>query len=301
MSTKVQLAPSEAIQVCQSMDMILASPQSQQEYDNLKNLLRKVTFEWENAAIAGYKSDRDVWLDSGNKLNYEINWGVGEPNDAKKTEYCIYMQTKNGISINDDPCSGYPFPFICEYNHEKFTKVKENDGETSRFFTKVAENIENIFTDKKVQTEYFYSDNVRLPLLDAAVFCKSLGLDLFTPRTSSAWQVVRDGLKDVNKAGEILTSYTSVGSENKDNFYSFIDGKEMNPDWFPRTLQRSVGETFEVVHKYNDIYSIGDINIAYDRNGLIICQKSIHLKEETDHVQVNESEDYLRLINVRNA
>lgn len=287
MSTKVQLAPTEAIQVCQSMNMILASPQSQQEYDNLKNLLRNVTFEWENAAIAGYKSNRDVWLDSGDKLNYEINWGVGEPNDAKNTEYCIYMQTKHGISVNDDPCSGYPFPFICEYKHESLSKVKENDSETLRFFTKVAENVENISSDKKFRTEYFYSSNVRLPLLDAAVFCKSLGLDLFTPRTRSGWEVVKDALKDVEEVGDILTSYTNVGSERSEDYYSIIDGEKMNPDWFPRPLQGSGRQKFVVIYKYEDSYRIGDIDVAYYHFGLTICQKSIPFK---DHEQTNETE-----------
>lgn len=71
--------------------MNLASPQNQEEYDNLRNLLRNSTAEWGHVIIAGYRSEEDkkTWVTSDNKIKYSIDWYFDEPNNADGQENCI--------------------------------------------------------------------------------------------------------------------------------------------------------------------------------------------------------------------
>ncbi|KAJ6644174.1 hypothetical protein Bhyg_09141 [Pseudolycoriella hygida] len=185
MSTKYT-DPLTAIKVCQSFDMILASPQDQGEYDNLKNLLNKTTFEWQNAAIAGYRVDSGatkdgVWKDSGDKLNYTMNFGKGEPNNLKGDEWCIYMQTKDGISLNDDPCEGYKFPYICEFNHKtRKAAVQSNDNEISRFLEPLGVFVDKNDTEQGKYELFISKQMVKTSWFDAILMCKSLGLEIFS-------------------------------------------------------------------------------------------------------------------------
>lgn len=285
MSTKLQLAPIDAIKVCHSMDMILASPQNQLEFDNLKDLLRNVTFEWENAAISGYKSEsQNEWLDSGEKLNYEINWGRGEPNDAKTNEYCLYMQTKDGISVNDDPCSGVDFPFICEYTRERLSKVNQDDAETSRFLRKIASKTESDnLSDNQTETEYFLSDeNLSLSWIDAETLCNSLGMDIFTPTSASIIEMIMEHLS--TKC--VFTGYTNIGSEASDKFYSINDGKELNsPLYFD-----SKSDGVLILEKHGDSYRLAETEIS-SRHGSVVCEKSFPVKDKTEQFQIIETEN----------
>lgn len=81
----------DAMKICQSFDMILASPNDQDEYDRIRSLVSNHNSPWIDAYIAGYRSeeDHDVWLDSKDQLNYRIAWMGGEPNDGEGKENCI--------------------------------------------------------------------------------------------------------------------------------------------------------------------------------------------------------------------
>jgi hypothetical protein len=80
-----------AIRVCQSFNMILASPQNQDEFIALKEMVRKSINSYDQLKIAGYRSEIDekVWLDSDEKINYEMSWLSGEPNNYEGDEACI--------------------------------------------------------------------------------------------------------------------------------------------------------------------------------------------------------------------
>lgn len=80
----------DALKVCQSFDMILASVQSQSEYSRIARLLEDRS-NWYDAVIAGYRSELNnrEWADVTDQIQFKIDWGSGEPNNADGIENCI--------------------------------------------------------------------------------------------------------------------------------------------------------------------------------------------------------------------
>lgn len=210
--------PDEGIKYCQSMDMILTSPQNQDEFDNLQFLLRNATFDWQNAAISGYRNTDNKWTDTGDDLAYKANWSAGEPNNAKANEYCLFLSNPD-ITLNDDPCVGYSFSgqFICEFNHED--PKRHNDYRfPSRF-------IEPIMSNLKTEL-YLSHKHLKLSWVDSKLMCKSFGMDLFTPENEEDVVYVKKFLL-TNNITAIRTGVTKVGSYK---WYSIISGESNN--WF---------------------------------------------------------------------
>lgn len=71
--------------------MKMISPKNQAEYDNLRNLLPKFDDEWSSVAMAGYRSEENAidWVVFNDKINFEIDWNEGEPNNVQEEENCI--------------------------------------------------------------------------------------------------------------------------------------------------------------------------------------------------------------------
>lgn len=71
--------------------MILASPKSQDEYARIRSLLSDYRGSWHEAVIAGYRLELDgkEWVDTDEKLKYNIDWEYGEPNNAEGRENCL--------------------------------------------------------------------------------------------------------------------------------------------------------------------------------------------------------------------
>lgn len=71
----------------------MASPQNQAEYENIGKLLQRFSDDWDSVSIAGYRSEEnnDDWVVNNNKMNYEIDWNEGEPNNHGEGEDCIGM------------------------------------------------------------------------------------------------------------------------------------------------------------------------------------------------------------------
>lgn len=84
-------SPNNVPKICQSFDMKIASPINQAEYDNLVNLLRNSTTVWDHVTIAGFRSEENGvdWVSFNNKVNYEIDWNIDEPNNDEGDEDCI--------------------------------------------------------------------------------------------------------------------------------------------------------------------------------------------------------------------
>lgn len=222
MSVNVQTPPDQAIKYCQSMNMKLAAPQDQSEFNNLVTNLENVQFEWQNAAIAGYLGDENVWSDSGKELNYDITWGQGEPNNLKGDESCLFMQSKNGISVNDDPCSAYSFPFICEYDHGLMSSVREDKEETSRFLRTLS----LVIVDNEQTQKELYVSHVTLKVswVEASSMCKSLGMEIFTPGSKDEFEQVVDKLRSSQSVKSVHLGITKVGSSK---WYSVNSGKDV--------------------------------------------------------------------------
>lgn len=79
-----------ALKVCQSFDMILASIQNQAEYNRIASLLR-IQDNWHEAVVAGYRSELNdkEWVDVTDKITFNIHWQSGEPNNADGAEHCL--------------------------------------------------------------------------------------------------------------------------------------------------------------------------------------------------------------------
>lgn len=69
----------EGNKVCEAFGMHLASPQNQDEFDKLKQLV--LTLGEGSTAISGFRSeiDENVWVDSSNQINYTMDWIPGTP------------------------------------------------------------------------------------------------------------------------------------------------------------------------------------------------------------------------------
>lgn len=80
----------DAMKVCQSFDMTLASPKNQDEFDRLRSLLREDR-SWDGLSMAGYRSEEFFrqWNDASGELNYNVVWNSGEPNNAGGRENCM--------------------------------------------------------------------------------------------------------------------------------------------------------------------------------------------------------------------
>ncbi len=77
-------------------------------------------------SIGGTKKDKDYWYwaESGEKIDYEIGWLPGEPNNAHQEDECMNLfykdySTTGKYLINDDPCSKIGY-YLCE-NEERET------------------------------------------------------------------------------------------------------------------------------------------------------------------------------------
>lgn len=287
MSVALTAPLNDAIKYCQAMEMKLASPQSQKEYDNLKNLLLDTKFEWQNAAIAGYMTSDGEWVDSGDKLKYEINWGEGEPNNLKSNEACIFMQTKDGISVNDDPCVGHSFPFICEYTHEEL-RVREDKNELKRFMRPLVVYIEEDLINHQ---ELFVShERLSLNWIDSQLLCQSFGLEIFTPETEEEINIVKGNLLQLHSGIKLIhIGVTKIGS---DSWYSINTGENFNGTF--KTESRALKSTDDdaVYDEYDYKWPSGDflmirindqiskfVQASRNDHGHFICQKQVKMIE----------------------
>lgn len=174
----LQLGTDNAIKACQINDMTLALPQSQAEYDNLKQIWKmfkkdKVTQWRDEAAIAGYLSSKtNTWVDSGDK--YIIAWSKGEPNNIKGNEFCMFLNFKNEVTAKDGTCSGYEKSFICEFTKNRQRSISVDENEISRFFQELS--------DASIEQHvvlYVNHPSVEASLIDAKLLCKTFGLEFF--------------------------------------------------------------------------------------------------------------------------
>ncbi len=94
-SFKIKVLANDAPMACQSFGMQMISPINQAEYDNLRNLLlqqfNNVTDHYDSVAIGGYRSEENNkdWVVHNNKVEYEMDWNDGEPNNYYHDENCL--------------------------------------------------------------------------------------------------------------------------------------------------------------------------------------------------------------------
>lgn len=80
----------QANEVCESFDMILASPKSQSEYDELLTSVKKMKHEMKRLLIGVYKSEIGTgdWINAGGKkIPYNLDWPPGQPDNPTYEHY----------------------------------------------------------------------------------------------------------------------------------------------------------------------------------------------------------------------
>lgn len=83
-----------AHQICGAFDMILAAPQNQDEYDHIKQLASvhsKADRLSVRIAVQRSEFNDQEWLSSGKKINYELTWADGEPDNIYNEQHCVGM------------------------------------------------------------------------------------------------------------------------------------------------------------------------------------------------------------------
>lgn len=279
MSNKIQLPPINAIQVCQSMGMILASPQDQKEYDNLNKILHNTTIPWTEAAIAGYRSN-GPWSDSGDKLNYDITWGDSVI-DEKVTEACMFLFKKNmGSFAVNEPCDYQSYAFICEFNHKRSLLLAEEEDGIPRFLQPLKPSAldENRLMRRKL---YLSRIEIQLTWIDAVLMCRSLGMQIFSPEAAHELNNVMDRLSNYETVTSIHIGLTNLGSS--DGWYSINTG---NIVVYP--IEGIVSsKNFLELEKDGTKYRFTGVESFQDR-ATFICQKIITSNDLNENADVFE-------------
>lgn len=73
------------------------------------------------------------WIDSGNRIQFDLNWAFKEPNNKHGgTEYCLSIKKLNGgFGFNDIRCSNFKSKFLCSKDdvsqEDESADIEEND------------------------------------------------------------------------------------------------------------------------------------------------------------------------------
>lgn len=135
---------SNAKQMCEDLGGNLVTITSQEEMNEIKNLL--VDAELYGYWIGFNDVDKDgIWENvTGEDTGYNY-WGENQPDCYENNEYCAVIQNENDLKWNDvpDDCESYPIGFICEientepdHTHE-YTQYSESSSPCSSEYTRL--------------------------------------------------------------------------------------------------------------------------------------------------------------------
>lgn len=120
-STHFKASWDQANNICHSRGMEFLSLETLEEANQFfklceenASLFDKFTHIGALTTVAKSKTDW-YWVNSGQKINYVLNFLPNQPDNANNNEMClsIGMPPKN-YSFNDIPCSGTQYKFICQ-------------------------------------------------------------------------------------------------------------------------------------------------------------------------------------------
>ena len=199
--------------------MTLASPQSQEEYDNLISIWKfyknSEFSEWkDNTAIAGYLAYKTkIWSESGEKLPYNITWAVGEPNNADGNENCMFLNFEGEVASNDGLCADSDNLFICEQNSNRISYSSEEE-ELDRFLTKFSD----AALDGKNVDIYVNKEYLKAPFIEAQILCKFLGLEFY------AEEIEKKKKSDLTQ----IDKFVCFGAKEKEEIVENSDANQKN-------------------------------------------------------------------------
>lgn len=135
----------ESYEFCKASGMQLLTFETQHEYESFMNHINEagnidnyvVSSQYQVARILIYFGASNtvlgsktgwIWYDSGKSINFELNWGPGQPNNAGDNQLCSsliidYNMNTGQINyfMNDYQCYGtsYRQSFICQVVYGK--------------------------------------------------------------------------------------------------------------------------------------------------------------------------------------
>lgn len=264
--SRLELLPAQASTACKSFGMKFASPQSQNEYLRIKELLGLSTAS-ASISIVRSPANTQTWLDGNGKTkNFEIDWL------SSSFERCaVFKPLKSGL-VEAVSCS-LEFPFICEDNSLDTSETISafDRSEFEKFFEKLRS-----ITTETMKIDFAFSKaSMKLTFFEARLLCQSLQMELFTPELSLDYSELNEHFFGLEVGSIFYTGMTSMGSS--DSWYSVQSGKVLNDI----TTWQDDDQTSDcsVVVKYlaNEFY-YKDVDCRTKNS--FICQKTTNLTNE---------------------
>lgn len=221
----MKLSAYEGVRLCQSMDMSLASPRNQPEYDNIRKLLLS-WFDYDTLLIEAYRSEIDehVWMSSGEKVNYKIAFGANQPDNYKSKEDCVVF-TKDYAKMNDVSCTSHS-QILCERDNKAIDKHDQKEMEK---FMRPSFSYNISTPDRTIQKNLYKSQNfLKTTWIGARQICKSFGMDLIVPESEYEFKMFKESIGwsyDFEKF-----YHFGLTNLNADQWYSIASGKSLDYD-----------------------------------------------------------------------
>lgn len=229
----LELSAADAMKVCKSMNMKLASPRNQDEYNNLRDLMLWSNERIEQVHVEIYRSTRNesVWMTGGSNVNFNIVFEDGQPDNYKGKENCL-MFTGFLAYSNDYPCD-LRARFICEQT--QYAKAQVHDRkEALKFIQPIASYGYEVY-DRVIRKNVFVNQEyLKASWIDAQLICRSYGMNLLTFESEFEDLIVRKNFKESSEQKLLLNlprhfhvGVTKVGSTD---WYSIASNKSLDYD-----------------------------------------------------------------------
>lgn len=216
----------EAAMFCQSMDMVLASPENQEEYDNLRVLLKQTRAEWNHLQIELYLSEenKNVWMSRGEEINVSLSFIRGQPDNYLGKEDCLVFM-KPDVLMNDLSCAT-EHQMLCEKSNHASLSLHGHQDDATKFVKHIAsysfESTKGLITKRIHSNQKF----LQATWLEANYLCRSYGMDLFVPETDYEFESMKQKFEGETPFEEISKTFfigaTKLGSES---WYSIVTGE----------------------------------------------------------------------------
>lgn len=282
--SRMYLTPPEATIACKSFGMVFASPENQQEYDNLRDLMQ----EHDNpaAAIAAFRSelDNEIWIDGqGKLLNYIMKWAEGEPSNLYGNEHCVFFRDALSAPMNDVPCDK-AYQFICEDNQEiKVDKQIEPKDVAKLMVEQQISSYDQLLDERIIY--YRSRRSIKLSWFESKLMCQSIGMEMFAPKDNDEYDNGRAFLSD-NESFHV--GLTTMGTDNI--WYSVNSGKVVTDDFsvpFPYMTEKDSNMCL-VVSKIDGTYGAQAADCTDKRN--FIC--GFKVPSDAYQYKVASNDDY---------
>lgn len=123
--------------ICKAYGMDVLSLDTEDEETHLLGLLEsnsRLFTQWTYVGaltLVGGSRDNWYWVNSGNRVNYPITFGVDEPNFGNSNEFCLAVgkYSASEFYFNDMPChEETQYKFFCQLQKEEIREETTASG-----------------------------------------------------------------------------------------------------------------------------------------------------------------------------